>query len=135
MNEQNEAQEYAQHIADEVRALDAALSGGEGAADALKSLEMDDLVDHGEDPFSLWVNETVLDVSVRVDVRGYDHGATVIVLRTCGGPRCEVAWDSHDGPNVEVFAWWGHDQGRVRLYVPNLVARFDELAGLHHVGA
>lgn len=123
----NEAQKYAETIAEEVRDLDKALSGSDEAAEALARLEMNDRDEAEGDWFGLWLNETALDVSVRVDVRGLDKGATVIVLRTAGGPRCEIVWDSHDGSNVEVLAWWGSDVGRVRLTVSNLVASFEEL--------
>lgn len=131
MNTTNEAQKYAETIADEVRALDKALSGGDEAAQALVDLEMNDREDAEGQWFGLWLNETALDVSVRVDVRGLDKGASVIVLRTSGGPRCEITWDSHDASNVEVLAWWASDFGRVRLTVPNLVAAFEELLAVH----
>lgn len=127
----NQAQEYAETIAREVRDLEEVLSGGEGAAEALVRLEMNDREDAEGQWFGLWLNETALDVSVRVDVRGLDKGATVIVLRTVGGPRCEITWDSHDASNVEVLAWWASDFGRVRLTVPNLVAAFEELLAVH----
>jgi len=127
----NEAQKYAETIAEEVRDLDKALSGGEEAAEALARLEMNDREDAEGQWFGLWLNETALDVSVRVDVRGLDKGATIIVLRTAGGPRCEITWDSHDSSNVEVLAWWASDFGRVRLTVPNLVAAFEELLAVH----
>jgi len=127
----NQAQEYAETIAREVRDLEEVLSGGEGAAEALVRLEMNDREDAEGQWFGLWLNETALDVSVRVDVRGLDKGATIIVLRTVGGPRCEITWDSHDSSNVEVLAWWASDFGRVRLTVPNLVAAFEELLAVH----
>jgi len=128
MNEKNEAQEYAWRIADEILALNVALSGGEGAADALKSLQMDDRDDAEGDWFGLWLRETALDLSVKVDVRGYARGgASVEVLRTCGGPRCDIKWDSNDGANVEVHVWDGPDFGRVRLTLVNLVACFEGL--------
>jgi len=127
----NQAQEYAETIAREVRDLEEVLSGGEEAAEALVRLEMNDREDAEGQWFGLWLNETALDVSVRVDVRGLDKGATIIVLRTVGGPRCEITWDSHDSSNVEVLAWWASDFGRVRLTVPNLVAAFGELLAVH----
>jgi len=127
----NEAQKYAETIAGEVRDLDQALSGGEGADEALARLEMNDREEAEGQWFGLWLNETALDVSVRVDVRGIDRGATIIVLRTAGGPRCEITWDSHDASNVEVLSWWASDFGRVRLTVPNLAASFEELLAAH----
>jgi len=127
----NEAQKYAEGIADEVRALDKALAGGDEAAQALVDLEMTDREDAEGDWFGLWLNESALDVSVRVDTRGHDWGATVIVLRTVGGPRCEVVWDSHDASNVEVLAWWGRDIGRERITVDHIAARFEELVELN----
>lgn len=130
MNTTNEAQKYAENIADEVRALDKALSGGDEAAQALVDLEMSDREDAEGDWFGLWLNETALDVSVRVDTRGHEHGATVIVLRTVGGPRCEIVWDDHDAWNVEVLAWWGHDFGRERITVEHVATRFEELVEL-----
>lgn len=129
-NSTNEAQKYAAGIADEVRALDKALAGGEEAAQALVDLEMTDREDAEGDWFGLWLNESALDVSVRVDTRGPDWGATVIVLRTVGGPRCEVVWDSHDASNVEVLAWWGSELGRKRITVDHVAARFEELVEL-----
>lgn len=130
MNTTNEAQKYAAGIADEVRALDKALAGGDEAAQALVDLEMNDREDAEGDWFGLWLNESALDVSVRVDTRGPDWGATVIVLRTVGGPRCEVVWDSQDASNVEVLAWWGSELGRKRIMVDHVAARFEELVEL-----
>jgi hypothetical protein len=127
----NEAQQYAETIADEVRDLNLALSGGEEAREALERLEMIDRAEAEGDWFAVWMDEVALDVSVRVDVRGVDRGANVVVLRTVGGPRCEILWDKFDGALVEVVAFWGSDRGYVRLDVPNLAAHFEELVNVY----
>lgn len=126
----NEAQEYAETIAREVRALETALRGrgADGYQEAIEALEISD---DDESVFHSWLNEIALDVSVRVDVRGADHGFTVIVLRTVGGPRCEVVFDSHDGNTIEVLAWWSGEVGRVRLGCASLAECMRDLVGVY----
>lgn len=125
----NEAQQYAETISEEVSSLEIVLRGDEadGYADALSRLEMTDREDAEGDYFGLWATETLLDVSVRVDLRGSDYGTTIVMLRTVGGPRCEIIRDSHDGDAVEVLSWSGSEMGRVRLTVPNFVAKLEDL--------
>mgnify|MGYP003349551019 CR=1 FL=1 len=124
----NQAQEYAETIAAEMRNLETVLSGSdaEGYAEALAALGMNDRQEAEGDWFGLWATETALDLSVRVDTRGREYGTTVIVLRTVGGPRCEIVWDSHDASNVEVLCWWSSEIGRVRLTLPNFSARLED---------
>lgn len=125
----DDAQNYAELISQEVSALETVLRGpnAEGYAEALARLEMTDREDAEGDYFGLWATETLLDVSVRVDLRGSDYGTTIILLRTVGGPRCEIVRDSHDGDAVEVLSWSGSEMGRVRLTVPDFVAKLEDL--------
>lgn len=125
----NEAQEYAEAIAQEMRDLESVLSpaiaGDERRAKALAALEMDETE---EDFFGLWINQVALDLSVRVDVRGSDYGISVIISRTLGGPRCDVEWDSLDGDWIEVRAWFGSDQGSAKLPAPSFVEEIRKIA-------
>lgn len=129
MNGKNEAQDYAQLIADEVRNLETVASGpdSDGYEAALAALELspDDV---WSDPIGAWMSDTALDFSVKIDSRGIDHGWSVTVLRTTGGPHCEVVHDSNHGTHVEVVCYWGGDYGRVMLSARNLTAMLEEIA-------
>ena len=124
----SDAQNYSESIAGEIENLEIVSQGpdADGYEDALRELE---LFGRDEDPIGLWMTETPLDFSVRVDTRGRDHGYSVVILRTTGGPRCEIVYDSHDGYNVEVLTWWGSDFGRVRLTAPYFVEMLEQLVG------
>lgn len=112
----NEAQQYAEVIADELRELEAALEA---------------FIDDGAD-FAVFDGTTFEDVSEVVghyvnfcalaveDVTAATYGAdayvqrrAVEVTRTVGGPGCFVTFNG-DGTAV-VRAFWGTDRGRVTV--------------------
>jgi hypothetical protein len=37
----------------------------------------------------------------------------VVLLRTCGGPHCEIVWDGDD--TLTVHVWWGGQESRSRV--------------------
>jgi hypothetical protein len=37
----------------------------------------------------------------------------VVLLRTCGGPHCEIVWNGDDMLTVQV--WWGGEESRSRV--------------------
>lgn len=112
----NEAQRYAEVIADELRELEAALEafiddGADSAEfDGTTFEDVNEVVAH-------YVNFCALAVE---DVTAATYGAdayaqrrAVEVTRTVGGPGCFVTFNG-DGTAV-VRANWGTDRGRVRL--------------------
>jgi hypothetical protein len=74
-----------------------------------------------------WLNETCLEVIVLKS----DDGSRVRVeiLRTCGGPRCEINRSSDDGEVIEITTYDGTDQATIRDQYPNLANYFDEIWG------
>jgi hypothetical protein len=50
------------------------------------------------------------------------------MLRTCGGPRCDITRDSDDGQIVAVTTYDGGDQATIRNSYPVLARYLDELA-------
>ena len=128
------ARRYSAAIADEVRAVEVLLScdpddDGDDIADALRTLELehcegDDMVD----VVFTYLNETTLDVDYYVtDDDGVREYRTVI-LRTCGGPRCEITRDSMDGHQIEVTTWELDEVGTYRVTAPAFSAFLDDLA-------
>lgn len=135
-DEMNEAQVYALRIADEVRALDALLADPyekDLRAAYLAELELTHLEEtaDGGDILHTWLNETVLDVSVLIDTRPDTLNGRVSLLRTSGGPRCEINRDTNDGSTVVVECWWASDYGRVSVWAGHLASFLDELVEIH----
>lgn len=80
-----------------------------------------------------YLNETCLDLTVlRVANRAnYEDRTRVEILRTCGGPRCDITRDSNDGTVVEIVAHDGGTSSTLRVNVENVAAQLDELAGCY----
>ena len=75
---------------------------------------------------SQYLYETVLEITI---LRTDDHQQTrVEILRTCGGPRCDISRDSNDGQIISVTTYDGHDQATIRNSYPELSNYLDELA-------
>jgi hypothetical protein len=133
MNE-NHAHQYAETIAAELVALNDVLQGppDDEAAAATYRAALDVLEwSHDTDPadaLTSYLNETCLDVSFRRDIRGSDYEATIELLRTCGGPRCDIRRDTHDGTALTVEVLWWNDQATRRVYLPTLADALDQLA-------
>ncbi len=95
--------------------------------DALAELCLDWPEDGGVDILTDYLNETCLDMTI---LRSEDNGrARVEILRTCGGPRCDITRDTNDGTVVEISVHDGGIHSVVRVNVDNVAAMLDELAG------
>lgn len=126
----NEARRYALAIAEEIKALDTLLSGAspEEAADALAELELDHL--DPRDPYDAvvtWINETVLEMTTYRADKDPDH-VRIELLRTCGGPRCEITRDTNDGTAVTVEVWDGSEHYAHRMNPTMLADWLDTIA-------
>lgn len=128
------ARRYAGTIADELHALETVASGHPRGYDpdapendddemsdyraALAELELD--YSRTDDAIAIYLNETTLDVTIYRAENDRDT-ARVEILRTCGGPRCEISWDTNSGQTLTVDVWWGSDQARTTVWAPVIV--------------
>lgn len=136
----NSAQTYCETIADELRALEIVAAGApygyyddrpdyddDEAADyraALAALEID--YSQADDALHIYINETALDLSI---LRNNDGRARIEILRTCGGPRCEITRDTHyDGEQLTVTTWDTPNTASVTVWAPTVAAYLDEIA-------
>lgn len=137
----NSAQTYSETIADELHALEIILAGtpygyyddrpdyddDDAAAyrAALATLEIN--YEQADDALHIYLNETALEVSF---LREHRNDRTRIeILRTCGGPRCEITRDTHyDGEQITVTTWDHPNTATIRVWAPTLAAQLDEIA-------
>ena len=127
----NDAQRYAETIAEELRLLDSALQSPDSPALAELFGDYDEEDIFTElDVLSLYVNNLALDLSVRRDTRGAEYGSTIEITRTIGGPGCWIRRDTTNGDWLEVTAAWGGSRGHVELSLNTLSAWLDELAAM-----
>ena len=82
------------------------------------------------DLVSDYLNDTCLELTVLRADSDRDR-ARVEILRTCGGPRCDITRDTNDGDMVEIVVHDGRDSSTVRVSVGTLAASLDELAGCY----
>lgn len=129
----NTALDYCREIRKELDALEFILTTAgnldpataDDIAAAYAELEQENTNDDYEAPLT-WLNETCLDLKVlRTDNR---EQTRVEILRTCGGPYCEITRDSNDGQIIAVTTYDGSDQATIRNTYPNLSAYLDEIA-------
>ena len=129
----NTARDYCRGIARELDALEFILTTAgdldpataEDIAAAYAELGQENTNDDYEAPFT-WLNESCLDLKV---LRTDDREQTRIeILRTCGGPHCEITRDSNDGQIIAVTTYDGSDQATIRNQYPNLSTYLDEIA-------
>jgi len=129
----NTARDYCREISKELDALDFILATAGNldpavaldVAAAYNELGQENTADDYEAPF-IWINETVLDLKI---LRTDDLKQTrVELLRTCGGPHCEITRDSNDGQVIAVTTYDGSDQATIRNIYPHLSAYLDEIA-------
>ena len=112
----NEAQRYAEVIADEVRELEAALEAL--IDDDAETADFDETTfEDVSELIAHYVNFCALAVE---DVSAATYGAdayvqrrAVEVTRTVGGPGCFVTFNGNG--TAEVRAYWGTDRGRVTV--------------------
>ena len=129
----NTARDYSRAIAQELDALEFILTTAgdldpattEDIAAAYAELGQENTNDDYEAPLT-WLNESCLDLKVlRTDNR---EQTRVEILRTCGGPHCEITRDSNDGQVIAVTTYDGTEQATIRNQYPNLSAYLDEIA-------
>ena len=135
-NKKNPAAEYAAAIVEEVQALDRVLGSLYARRDAslqefwndceTVGISSEALGNGHADAFSMWLDNClafeVLAGTVDLNAR------RVEVLRTCGGPRCEITRSSGDATAVTVTVHDGHDTATVRIYPANVADALDEFA-------
>jgi hypothetical protein len=83
-----------------------------------------------EDVVSTYLNETCLELTV-LRATGHNDRARIEILRTCGGPRCDITRDTNGGDTVEIVVHDGRDSSTVRVSVANFAATLDDLAGCY----
>jgi len=127
------ALDYCREIRKELDALEFILTTAgnldpataEDIAAAYAELGQKNTNDDYEAPLT-WLNNSCLDLKVlRTDDR---EQTRVEILRTCGGPHCEITRDSNDGQIIAVTTYDGSDQATIRNQYPNLSAYLDEIA-------
>ena len=129
----NTARDYCRNIGRELDALDFILTAGHDLddetaaayAEAVNELGADIELD-AYDIVNQYLSETVLELKIlRTDDR---NNTRVEILRTCGGPYCEITRDSNDGHIVAVTTYDGHDQATIRNSYAELSNYLDEIA-------
>jgi hypothetical protein len=138
----DEARQYSELIAQEVKALEQLLTldpyddnDADEIAAALKELEIHpDTIGEPADAFYTYLNETALDITHYATTNNHDDETTTrtVILRTCGGPRCEITRDSFDGHQIEVTTWQSDSTATVRVTAPNLASTLDLMSHDHH---
>lgn len=141
----NDAKEYALLIKAEIVALDSLLYGWgdivdiaeedrgdfDDVAAELAVLEMSWPDDDGADIVADYLNDRCLDIDVWRKA-GERNGATRCeILRTCGGPRCDILRDSDDGSIIEIRVHSGSDSHTLRVNAETLADYIDEMAGCY----
>lgn len=152
MSRSNSALDYALLIKEEVMALDTLLENwGDIAADiervgdgekpemdsetlaemvsAQNALEITEWPENETDLVCNYLNETCLEFTVWRKVGDVDGATRCEILRTCGGPRCDILRDSDDGSMVEVRVYSGSDSQTLRFNAGTLADYLDEIAG------
>lgn len=135
--------EYAEHIRQEIAALETALDGpsrtwdpddatndDEQDADYRAALDTLELA-HDTDPadvLHIYMNETLLEI---VTWRADEDRDRVAVewLRTYGGPSCRIHFDGY-GDSARIEAYSMDDKATTSAYVPTLAANVYELANV-----
>ena len=99
--------------------------------DALNELELP----HNYDPADTladYLNNVCLEVTwLSTHSLGLDNyrKTRAEILRTCGGPRCEIIRDSTDGQQIEINTYdAGNPVDSIRVWAPILAEQLDDLA-------
>ena len=100
-----------------------------GIVHAVSELELEWPTDDS-DLVSDYLNDTCLELTVLRADSDRDR-ARIEILRTCGGPRCDITRDTNGGDMVEIVVHDGRDSSTVRVSVGTLAASLDELAGCY----
>jgi hypothetical protein len=138
--ETNHAYEYALLIKREILALETVaenwhdmvnnpedIDGNllEEITEALTELEREMPTDNDSDPIATYLNETALDVQV---LHGANGRARIEILRTCGGPRCDITRDTDDGTVVEISVSDSGNLSVIRVNVETIADYLDMVA-------
>lgn len=123
-----EARRYSTGIADEIKALETLLSthDDDEATTALATLEQEHVPQ--DEALSTYLNETALDISYYRSHKADNYELRTVILRTCGGPRCEITRDSNDGHQIEVTTWEAGETYTYRVTAPTLADYLDQMA-------
>jgi hypothetical protein len=141
----NDAYEYALLIKRELLALDTLLENwGDVAGYSLDDMSPDitrdthagivhavseleiEWPDGNSDLVTDYLNDMCLELAV---IRNDDRDrARIEILRTYGGPRCDITRDTNDGDIVEIRVHDGRDFSTIRVSVGTLAAALDDLA-------
>ena len=130
----NTARQYCQLIGNELDALEVILTAGSDINSVITHTSYMAAIDELEaeadqDPYDIvsqYLNETILELKI---LRTDDRNTTRIeMLRTCGGPHCEITRDSDDGQIVSITTYSGTDQATIRDSYPALAQYLDDIA-------
>lgn len=141
-----ETRTYSQIIAGEVLAVETLLEGCPQGFDPANIDEADD--DHVRyrdalnelelpydydpaDALADYLNNVCLEVTwLATNSSRDDYRKTrAEILRTCGGPRCEIIRDSTDGQQIEINTYdAGQPVDSMRVWAPILAEQLDDLA-------
>jgi hypothetical protein len=130
----DEARRYSTAIADEIKALELCLTlnphdenDADDLAAALDTLELNHV--QPDEALATYLNETALEITLYRATDDDDEPSTrVAILRTCGGPRCEITRENNDGQQIEVTTYVLDECYTYRVTAPNLAAQLDEMA-------
>lgn len=120
------ATDYCETIANELRHLEATVTetpDTDSYRESLEYLEMEHVEQGGE--LVTWLSESCLEITKNYDDDGELLGYTI--LRTCGGPRCEIRRELRDGENFYVDTWDGSEYSSLRVSLRDLAFNLDEL--------
>ena len=132
-NEQH-ARDYSTSIAREILALDILATLDRETNPQLFSEQLTivglEHIDDDTNPLSAYLNQTALEVTFYHATGNHDHEprTRTVILRTCGGPRCEITRDSDDGDVIEVTTYVDNDRYTHRIAAPYVAAELDEIA-------
>jgi len=130
----HEARDYSTSIAREILALEtlATLDRETNPQLFAEQLTIVGLQGINDDtnPLGAYLNATALEVTFYHATGNHDHEpkTRTVILRTCGGPRCEITRDSNDGHIIEVTTYVDNDKHSHRITAPNVAAELDEIA-------
>jgi hypothetical protein len=90
---------------------------------ALTELEWEWPTDSDMDPIMEYL-DNVLEIQI---LRGNNDRARIEILRTCGGPRCDITRDTNDGTVIEISVHDGSDHSVIRVNLPTVANYLDML--------
>lgn len=99
--------------------------------DAQNELGLDEWPEDYVDVVGNYLNNTCLDMTVLRATNSDSDRARIEILRTCGGPRCDIFRDTDDGDMIQISVHsWG-DSSTLRVSVGNVAGQLDEIAGCY----